>query len=347
MMDKVAATSMARRLVLLSSIGRRSLHCATVGMLLGALLVAATPLGQSIARAVPVMAWVANENANPERLAIFKRGLADLGYGEGRNIRIEYRAASLDGEYGAIMSELIAMKVDVIVAANAPAAVAARRATRTIPIVMGAVNDPVGLGLVDSLERPGTNVTGTTMYAPQLIGERLRVLRQLVPALRTVAMVTNGNNANNATQFAMLTAAAQALGVQARQLDIRAPADVAPAFRKAEEHGADGLLNAVDSFINSQRFALAALAAQHKMPMIYSDREYVLAGGLMAIGPGHQEGYYGAAKYVDMILRGASPADLPVAATKSVDFSIGRKALERSGLSLPPDLRDRVNDWLD
>jgi putative tryptophan/tyrosine transport system substrate-binding protein len=315
--------------------------------LLASILMAAPSIDQSIAQTTPVIAWVANENANSERLAIFKKGLADLGYGEGRNITIEYRAAKLDGEYGPIMNELVALKVDIIVATNAPAAVAARKATQSIPIVLAAVNDPVGLGLVNSLERPGTNVTGTTMYAPQLIGERLRMLQKIIPALRKVAMVTNGNNANNPAQFASLTAAAQTLGIEVQELNIRLPADVEPAFRKAEEYGANGMLNAVDSFINSQRFTMATLAAQRRLPMIYTDREYVLAGGLMAIGPGHQEGFYGAAKYVELILHGANPAELPVAPTKSVDFSVSRQALGRSGLKLPKDVGDRVNDWLD
>lgn len=318
-----------------------------IGALLGSIFFVAFPIKEGVAQVTPVMAWVANENANPERLAIFKKGLADLGYSEGRNINIEYRAAKLDGEYAPIMSDLIAMKIDIIVASNAPDAVAAQKATQVIPIVMGAVNDPVGLGLVDSLERPGTNVTGTTMYAPYLIGERLRILQKVVPGLRKVSMVANGKNANNAAQFALLNAEAQALGIDVQQLDIRNPADVEPAFQRAVEFGAEGMLNAVDSFVNSQRFTMATLAAQRKLPMIYTDREYVLAGGLMAIGPGYQNGYYGAAKYVDMILRGANPAKLPVATTKTVDFSVSRRALERIGLRLPKEVSDRVNDWIE
>ena len=304
-------------------------------------------ISESSAQTVPVIAWVANETANPERLAIFKQGLTELGYVDGKNIKIEYRRAKLDNEYAPIMDELVALKVSIILASNAPAAVAARNATRTIPIVMGAVNDPVRLGLVNSLERPGTNVTGTTMYAPQLIAERLRTLQKIVPGLRKVSMITNGNNANNKAQFILLNTEAQALGIQAQQLDIRKPADVESEFQRAEAYGTKGLFNAVDSFVNSQRFALAMLAAQHKLPMIYTDREYVLAGGLMSIGPGHQEGYYGAAKYVDMILRGANPAELPVAPTKSVDFSVSRSALKQIGLALPKDVSNRVNDWLD
>jgi putative ABC transport system substrate-binding protein len=299
------------------------------------------------AQSMPVLGYVANENVNPARLAIFKKGLADLGYVEGKSVVVEYRSAKLDSDYPRLVAELIGRRVDIIVAANAPAAVAAKKATDTVPIVMAAVNDPVGLGLVKSLDRPGTNVTGTTMYAPHLIGERVRLLKKLVPAAVKVVMFTNGNNANNPAQFARFDAEAQAVGMQAVQIDVRTPPEVEPAFGNAAKEGAQGLFQAVDSFMNSQRAALARLAAQAKLPMIFTDREYVLAGGLMSIGPGHQEGYEGAAGYVDKILRGAKPADLPVAPTKKVDFTVSRQALARIGLALPQDLSERVNDWVD
>ncbi len=296
---------------------------------------------------MPVLGYVANENVNPARLAIFKKGLADLGYTEGKSIVVEYRSAKLDSDYPKLIAELLDRRVDIIVAANAPAAVAAKKGSDTVPIVIAAVNDPVGLGLVKSLERPGANVTGTTMYAPHLIGERVRLLKKLVPAAVKVAMFVNGNNANNPAQFALFDSEARAVGMQAAQLDARTPPDVEPAFRQAEKDGAQGLFQAVDSFMNSQRAVLARLAAQAKLPMIFTDREYVLAGGLMSIGPGHQEGYEGAASYVDKILRGAKPADLPVAPTKKVDFTVSRQALSRIGLALPQDLSERVNDWVD
>ena len=155
---------------------------------------------QQSAMPVPILGYVAAKNANPKRLEVFRQGLTDLGYAEGRNIRIDYREAILDAEYANHVTELINSKVDIILAANAPAAVAAAHATKTVPIVMLAVNDPVGLSLVKSLEHPDTNVTGTTMYAPQLIGERLRILKSLVPNLDKVSMVLNGNNANNVSQ---------------------------------------------------------------------------------------------------------------------------------------------------
>jgi len=245
------------------------------------------------------------------------------------------------------MADLIGRRVDVILAANVAATRAAAKATKTIPIVMLAVFDPVAMGVVQSLERPGTNVTGTTSYAPQLAGERLRLLKRIVPTLDKVAMALNGNNANNPAQFELLRSEAQKLGIAAESLDIRKPEDVDVAFAKALAFEAKGLVNAVDTFINSRRFALAAGAAKHKLPFVYSDVEYVMAGGLMALGPGHYEGYYGATKYVDKILRGANPADLPIAGPTEFTMSANRTALKNLGLSLPSDLVARINEWID
>jgi len=297
--------------------------------------------------AQPMLAYVAAKDVNPKRLEVFKQGLAELGLIEGRNVRLEYREAVLDSEYDGVMAELVNRKVDVILAANVAATRAAARLTKTIPIVMMAVFDPVGIGVVVSLERPGTNVTGTTMYAPQLIGERLRILKRLYPDLDKVAMALNGHNPNNASQFALLRVEADKLDIRTEPLDIRAPEDVDGAFDKAHAFGVKGLLNAVDPFINSRRFALAAGAAKHKLPFIYSDAEYVMAGGLMALGPGHYEGYYGAAKYVDRILHGANPADLAIAGPTEFTMSANRTALKNLGLSLPPDLAGRVDEWID
>src|SRR5450631_4018151 len=161
-------------------------------------LLAALHVGDGNAQTTPVLGYVAARNVNPERLEIFKKGLTDLGYVEGMNIRIEYRDAVLDAEYHGLMADLTNRKVDIIVAANIAGAVAAAKATNTIPVVMLAVNDPVAVGVVNSLEHPGTNVTGTTTYSPKLMGERLRILKSIVPNLDKVAMVLNGNNANNA-----------------------------------------------------------------------------------------------------------------------------------------------------
>jgi putative tryptophan/tyrosine transport system substrate-binding protein len=315
--------------------------------MLGLALLGVVQVTDAAAQTTPVMGYVAAKNANPKRLEVFKQGLTELGYVEGKNIRIEYREAVLDAEYHGVVGELVNLKVDIILAANVAATVAAAKATSSIPIVMLAVFDPVGIGVVKSLERPGTNVTGTTMYAPQLIGERLRILKRIVPNLDKVAIALNGNNANNAAQFELLRLEGQNLGIDVQSLDIRKPEDVDAAFAKALAFGAKALLNAVDTFINSRRFALAAGAAKHKLPFVYSDVEYVMAGGLMALGPGHYEGYFGAAKYADRILRGANPADLPIAGPTQFTMSANRTALTKLGLSLPSDLSARVDEWVD
>jgi putative tryptophan/tyrosine transport system substrate-binding protein len=310
-------------------------------------LLALVQITDTAAQTLPVMGYVAAKNANPKRLEIFKQALAELGYVEEKNIHIEYREAVLDAEYQGLMTDLVNRKVDMILAANVAATVAAAKASTTIPIVMLAVFDPVGIGVVKSLDRPGTNVTGTTMYAPQLIGERLRILKRIVPNLDKVAMALNGNNANNVAQFELLRSEAQKLGIEVRSLDIRRPEDVDAAFDEALAFGAKALVNAVDTFINSRRISLAAGAAKFKLPVVYSDVEYVLAGGLMALGPGHYEGYYGAAKYVDKILRGAKPADLPIAGPTEFTMSVNRAALSKLGLSLPSDVAAQVNQWID
>jgi len=315
--------------------------------MLGLALLTIVRVAETNAQTIPVMGYVAAKNENPKRLESFKKGLVELGYIEGKNIQFEYREAVLDAEYSGEIADLLDRKVDIILAANVAATRAAAKATKTIPIVMLAVFDPVGIGVVKSLERPGTNVTGTTMYAPELIGERLWMLKRIVPNLDKVVMALNGNNTNNAAQFELLRSEAQKLGIAVESLDIRKPEDVDAAFDKAQAFGAKGLLNGVDTFINSRRFALAAGAAKYRLPAIYSDVEYVLAGGLMALGPGHYEGYYGAAKYVDKILHGADPAKLPIAGPTQFTMSANRTALSNLGLSLPPDFDARVDEWID
>jgi putative ABC transport system substrate-binding protein len=181
--------------------------------MLGLALLTIVRIAGTNAQTIPVMGYVAAKNANPKRLESFKKGLVELGYIEGKNIQFEYREAVLDAEYSGVIADLLDRKVDMILAANVAATRAAAKATKTIPIVMLAVFDPVGIGVVKSLELPGTNVTGTTMYAPQLIGDRLRMLKRIVPNLDKVVMALNGNNTNNAAQFELLRSEAQKLGI--------------------------------------------------------------------------------------------------------------------------------------
>jgi putative tryptophan/tyrosine transport system substrate-binding protein len=303
--------------------------------------------GRAVAQSVPILGYAANKNADRKRLDAFRRGLTELGYFDGKNLRIDYREGVLDADYYQIMMEFVAAKLDIILAANAPAAVAAGKATSNIPIVMLAVNDPVGLGLVKNLDHPGTNVTGTTMYAPQLVNERLHILKSIVPGLDRIAMVVNGNNPNSAPQLELVRSDARGLGIEVIALDLRKPEDVEPAFGRAVASGAKAFVNGVDSFINSRRFVLAVQAEKHRLPAIYTDDEYVVAGGLMSLGPGHLEGFYQAAQYVDKILHGANPADLPIAGATHFTLSVRRSALAKLGLTLPADIAARVNEWID
>jgi len=185
------------------------------------------------------------------------------------------------------------------------------------------------------------------MYAPQLVGERVRTLTRVVPNIDRLAMALNGNNTNNAVQFELLRSEARGLGVEVQPLDIRRPEDVDAAFDKAAAFGAKALLNALTASSIPGVLRWPQGAAKHKLPAIYTDEEYVSAGGLMSLGPGHYEGYYGAAKYVDKILHGANPAELPIAGPTQFTMSVNRAALGKLGLSLPPDLSARVDQWID
>jgi len=210
----------------------------TKAALAGLALLVGFPITNGSAQKVAVLGYLTNANADPKRIEDVRHALANLGYVEGKNIAIEVKGAKSNSDYAPLAAELVARPVDIIIGVNAAATSAARNATRTIPIVMTAVNDPVEWGFINSLERPGTNVTGTTLNAPHLLGERLRILKGLVPALDRISMLVNGSNAANGPQFSLLNAEAKALNIEALALDVRLPQDIAPAFDKALAFGA-------------------------------------------------------------------------------------------------------------
>jgi putative ABC transport system substrate-binding protein len=318
-----------------------------VAAVLGVPLLIGLSITKIAAQKLPIVGYLTNANADPKRLEDVIHALTDLGYIDGKSLAIVARGAKANSDYDALAVELIARPVDIIVGVNATATNAARKATTTIPIVMTAVNDPVEWGFVNSLARPGTNVTGTTLYAPQLVGERLRILKRLVPNLDKISMLIVASNAANPRLYALLNSEAQALGIETQALDVRRPEDIEPAFEKALAWGAKAMVHANDAFINAQRATLAKLAAQKHLPVVYADREYVVAGGLMSLGPGHRQGDIGAAKYIDAILRGANPAELAIEVPTEFICSVSRSALDKLGLTLPDDLKARVNEWLD
>jgi putative ABC transport system substrate-binding protein len=311
-----------------------------------ALLASLGPVTGS-AQTVPTLGYLTNADADPVRLTDVKAALADLGYVEGRNIIVEVRGARSGSDYEKMAAELVARRVSIIIGVNATATNAARNATSTIPIVMTAVNDPVEWGFAESLERPGKNVTGTTLYAPQLVAERLRILKLIVSGLDRVSMLVVPTNAANARLFELLAKEAEALAIKVQAQQVRVPEDIIPALDDARSWGAKALVHANDAFINSQRKVIAQFAEQNRLPVMYADREYVLAGGLMALGPGHRQGDIDAAGYVDRILRGADPAEMPIARPTEFVFTVSRSRLDQLGITLPPDLSAKVNDWID
>jgi len=248
------------------------------------------------------------------RLEAFRQGLRELGYVDGRNIAIEPRWA--EGQYDrypALAADLVRLKVDVIVAMSGAATQAAQQATRTIPIVMSLVNDPVGSGLVPSLAHPGGNVTGTSVMSPDLLGKQLQLLKEVVPKVSRVAFLRHPDNPASAANLREAEAAARVLGVRLQTLEARNPQEIDSAFAAMTRERAGALLIHADAVFGNQRRQIAELATKRRLPSIFLTTEYAEAGGLMAFGPNLLDLERRAATYVDKILKGAKPGDLPVA----------------------------------
>jgi putative tryptophan/tyrosine transport system substrate-binding protein len=275
-----------------------------------------------------------------EATAVFMRpileALAELGYVEGRNLDVEMRAADgREEQFPALAAELVQAKVDLIVTQGTPASLAAKGATGTIPIVT-ATTDPVGTGLVQSLARPGGNVTGTTNYNPDLTAKKLQLLREIVPGAARVAFLTNPNNPTYAAQERELEAAGAALGVGLQRLEVRAPAELEPAFRAAAEGRAEALLVLADSLVFvPQRERIARLAIDGRLPAMVIDRLGVEAGGLVAYGENRAALNRTRAAIVDKILKGANPADIPIEGPKLFDLTVNLQTARAIGLTIP------------
>ena len=272
----------------------------------------------------------------------FRKGLRDLGYIEGQNIVIDWRFAEEKPErLSALAKDLINLKVDVIVTHTAPAIRAAKQATKTVPIVMANVGDPVAAGFVVSFARPGGNITGLTNLSPALGGKRLELLKEVVPRLSRVAVFWNPDQ--HAPALKELDAAARSMGVQLRPTEVREPNDLESAFDAATKARADGLITLATSLLVDQRTRLTALASKRRIPAMYPQREIAEAGGLMAYGPDINDNFRRAAIYVDKILKGAKPADLPVEQPMKFEFIINLKAAKQIGLTIPPNVLARAD----
>ena len=274
----------------------------------------------------------------------FQEGLRALGYIEGGNINIEYLfAGDKPDQYPKFAAELVSRKPDVIVAASTPAIQALKNTTKTIPIVMTSVADPVKAGLIESLARPGGNITGLSMRSPELSGKRLELLKEVVPRVRRVGILWDPTNASNAVSFRESQITAQAMGIQLQSIEVQNPSDFEWKIKTLTRDQTDALavLRTLFSRIYSQR--IAALATKSRLPAIYEGAVFVLAGGLMSYAASHFDLWRRAATYVDKILKGAKPADLPVQQPMRVEFIINLKAAKEIGLTIPPQVLIRAD----
>jgi putative ABC transport system substrate-binding protein len=280
---------------------------------------------------------------SPERGA-FLDGLRNLGYEAGRNLILEYRSAFMRAELlPDLVEELVAAKVDVIVAIGSEAAMAAKQGTTSVPIVIPAVADPVSAGLVASLPRPGGNVTGLTFMAPELAGKRLQLLREAFPKTTRVAVLWNGGNPGSTQEWQAAQATARTLGLALQSLEIRSVRDLPAALSTLGRDRPHALYVVGDPITSSTRHIIVEAANNQRLPAMYSWREFVDAGGLMAYSAPLPELFRRAAVYVDRIVKGAKPADLPVERPTKFDLVINRKTARALGLAIPPALLLRAD----
>ena len=278
------------------------------------------------------------------RREAFLQGLRELGYVEGKSIIIESRYA--EGKFdrlSGLAAELVRLKVDIIVTAGPQTTRPAKQATSTIPIVMAQDPDPIGNGFVASLAQPGGNITGLATLAPELSGKQLELLKETVPKLSHVAVFGTSTNPGNAQNLREVELTAKAFGVKLQYLDVLSPKDIETAFRAASKGRTDGVLMLPGPVLNLQRAQLAELTAKNRLPAIYPQTEYSEAGGLMTYSVNYSEMARRAATYVDKILKGAKPADLPVEQPTKFEFIINLKAAKQIGLTVPPNVLARAD----
>jgi putative tryptophan/tyrosine transport system substrate-binding protein len=298
---------------------------------------------------MPTIGFLGGQTPAAQRqwTAAFVQRLRELGWSEGRNVAIEYRWADGRVERSAeIAAEIVRLKVDVIVTAGTTTVVAAKQATSVIPIVFAAAGDPVGTGLVGSLSRPGGNVTGLSNQSTDLAGKQVELLRGVVPTLRRLAILANAGAPNAVPEIGEVQAAARTLGLEVATFEIRRAEDIASAF-EALTGRADALYVVIDPLINTNRVRINALALGARMPTIQGIREYVEAGGLMSYGPSFSDLYRRAAEYVDKILRGTKPGDIPVEQPTKFDLVVNLTTAKALRLKIPESFLLRADEVIE
>jgi len=317
------------------------------GLALSTLLLALSlPAEAQQTAKVPRIGFLGNSTAALEANLVgpFRDGLRDLGYVEGQNIVIEYRWA--EGKYErfpALIAELIASKVDVIVAAGTPATQAYQKARTSIPLVMVAVGDPVGTGIVASLNRPGGNITGLTSISPELEGKRIELLREVIPKLSHIAVLWNPKNAFHAIENKEVETAAAALRMKVLYLAVEAKEQIGKAFAQILKERPGALLVLADRVFLHNRALIMDFATKHHLPGVYAYVELVEAGGLMSYGPNYGDMHRRAATYVDKILKGTKPTDLPVERPMKFELIVNLKAAKQIGVMIPQSVLFRAD----
>jgi putative ABC transport system substrate-binding protein len=280
--------------------------------------------------------------------AAFSQGLDEAGYAEGRNVAIEYRWA--EGEYDrlpALAADLVKRRVAVLVATTTPAALAAKRATSTIPIVFAIGADPIAIGLVDSLSRPSGNITGVNNYLSDIGAKRLELLRELVPNVAAIGILVNPNFPDAQSQSRDIQAAARIVGQQIHIINAGSESELDAGLTVLQQLRAGGLIVTVDPFLNLHRDEIVTLVARHRIPAIYFERDFVLAGGLMSYAPNLADGYRQAGIYCGRILKGEKVANLPVLQPTKFEFVINRNTAAKMGLEIPPKLLALADDVIE
>jgi putative tryptophan/tyrosine transport system substrate-binding protein len=324
---------------------RRTFLC---GLTLGPLVPPVTGEAQS-GRKPPRVAFITTTSPETSTSAdAFRQGMGDLGYVEGQNIVIEWRwGRGRTERFVEFADDVVRIPVDVIVAANTPAGLAAKRATRTIPIVIATMVDPVGDGLVASLGRPGGNITGLTLTTPEMTAKRLQLLKEAIPILSRVAYLADRNAGGYKQTRLAAETAARSLGVQLQVQEVGGPGDLSSAFAKMIQDGADAALVPSGTMLYANRAQVAALAQKRRLPTICAEREHAEAGCLISYGARIQDVFRKAATLVDRILKGTKPADLPVEEPTTFELIINLKTAKALGRTIPQSVLGRADQVIE
>ena len=324
---------------------RKSMRKTTIGFTLGAVLLALCSFAEAQqVKKIPRIGYLGNTAASSlERIDGFRHGLRELGYVEGKNILIEYRYEGNFESERVLTAELLRLKLDIIVTGGAGATRTAKAATSTIPIVMCQDPDPVGNGFVASLARPGGNITGLSSLGADLPGKRLELLKEILPKLSRAAVLGTSTNPGNVPALKATKLAAGPLRVQLQFLDVLSPKDIETAFRAATKARVDAVIVLNSPINSSRRREIAGLAVKNQLPAFYDRSDYIEDGGLMSYGVNFTDLAHRAATYVDKILKGAKPAELPVEQPTKFEFIISLKAAKQIGLTIPPNVLARAD----